>query len=39
MMKVGPGCTIGLHLHVTLRHIEGMANMQSEYFLAMANTG
>jgi hypothetical protein len=32
MMKVGPGCMIGLKYHVILRQIEGMANMQSQEF-------
>jgi hypothetical protein len=38
MMKVGSGCTIGLQLHVTMRHTEGMADMQSQEFQGMADT-
>jgi hypothetical protein len=32
MMKVGPGCMIGLQYHVTMRQTNGMANMQSQEF-------
>jgi hypothetical protein len=32
MMKVGLGCMIGLQLHVTLRHTEGMNDMKSKEF-------
>jgi hypothetical protein len=32
MRKVGPGCVIGLEIHVILRQIEGMADMQSQEF-------
>jgi hypothetical protein len=39
MMKVGPGCTIGLQLHVTLKHTKGMADMKSQEFLGMVDTG
>jgi hypothetical protein len=39
MRKLGPGCTIGLQLHVTLKHTEGMANMISQEFLGMDDTG
>jgi hypothetical protein len=28
IIKVGPGCLIGLQLHVTLRYTEGMADMK-----------
>jgi hypothetical protein len=30
---------VGLQLHVTLRHIEGMVDMQSQEFLEMADIG
>jgi hypothetical protein len=30
---------IGLQIHVTLRHTEGMTNMKSQEFQEMANTG
>jgi hypothetical protein len=30
MMKVGPGCVIGLQHHVILRKTKGMANMESQ---------
>jgi hypothetical protein len=39
MRKVGPGCTIELQLHVILRQNEGMADMQSQDFRGMADTG
>jgi hypothetical protein len=29
MMKVGPGCMIGLKYHVIMRLTEGIADMQS----------
>jgi hypothetical protein len=32
MMKVGPGCMIGLQYHVILRQTEGMDDMQSQEF-------
>jgi hypothetical protein len=32
MMKVAPGCTIGLQLHVTLRHTEGMDDMKIQEY-------
>jgi hypothetical protein len=32
MMKVGPGCVIGLEYHVILRQTEGMADMESQGF-------
>ena len=32
IMKVGAGCTIWLQLYVTMRHTEGMADMQSQEF-------
>jgi hypothetical protein len=30
MMKVRPGCVIGLQHHVILRQTKGMADMQSQ---------
>jgi hypothetical protein len=27
-MKVGPGCTVGLQIHVTLTHTEGMVDIK-----------
>jgi hypothetical protein len=32
IMKVRLGCMVGLQLHVTLRHTEGMVDMQSKEF-------
>jgi hypothetical protein len=32
MRKVGPGCAIGLQIHVILRQTEGMDDMQSQEF-------
>jgi hypothetical protein len=32
MMKVGLGCTIGLQLHVIMRHTKGMADMEIQEF-------
>ena len=37
MMKVGPGCKVEQQLHVILRYIEGMANMQFQEFRGMAD--
>jgi hypothetical protein len=31
MRKVGPGCLLGLQIHVILRQTEGMADMQSRF--------
>jgi hypothetical protein len=39
MMKVGPGCMIRPNYHVILRQTKGMANMKSQDFLGVANTG
>jgi hypothetical protein len=36
MMKAG--CIIGIQYHVILRQPEGMDDMQSQYFLGLANT-
>jgi hypothetical protein len=30
MMKVGPGCMIGIQYHVIMRQTEGMFDMQSQ---------
>jgi hypothetical protein len=32
MRKVGPGCMIGIQLHVILRQTEDMDDMQSQDF-------
>jgi hypothetical protein len=31
-MKVGPGCMVGLQIHVTLRYTKGMDDMESQEF-------
>ena len=39
MMKVGPGCMIRQKYHVIMRQIEGMADMQSQDFWGVVETG